>query len=248
LLIAPLAGPRWRSSVHNEEVAETAPNILLVDDDVELTALMAEFFAASGYALKAVYNGPQGLSEALARRYDLVLLDVMMPGFDGFELLRRLRERSDVPVLMLTAKSESGSRIQGLEAGADDYLPKPFEPLELLARARAILRRTLRSSEASSQPIEVGNIRLDPGGRSVRCGGEPVEVTTVEFDVLEILMRAAGRVVSRDQVSQQLYGRDASPFDRSLDVHVSHLRKKLDRATGRIRSVRGVGYQFAIEG
>lgn len=224
---------------------ESSTRLLLIDDDVELVSLMEEFFQAQGYALKGAHDGPRGLQEALTGRYDMVLLDVMMPGFDGFEVLRRLRQQSSVPVVMLTARGEPRSRIQGLDSGADDYLPKPFEPMELLARVRAVLRRGKVGSDDALQPVEVGGVRLDPGGRGVYCEGEPVEVTTIEFDILESLMRGAGRVVSRDQLSMRLYGREASPFDRSIDVHVSHLRKKLERVGDCIRTVRGIGYQFA---
>ncbi len=220
--------------------------ILLVDDDRELAALMQEFFTAHGFSLDTAYNGPEGLKAALAGAYDLILLDVMMPGFDGFELLRRLRAENNVPVLMLTARTESQSRILGLETGADDYLPKPFEPLELVARIRAILRRA-RPAEAPSA-LEINNVRIEPGSRRVYLAGEPVEVTSIEYDILEALMRSAGRVVSRDELMQRLYQREATPFDRSIDVHISHLRRKLEGPGELIRTVRGVGYQFAIEG
>ena len=229
-----------------EAMPDTAPKILLVDDDAELAGLMQEFLSAQAYVLKIAYNGTQGLMEALTGNYDLVLLDVMMPGLDGFEVLKRLREKSQVPVLMLTAQGDARRRIQGLEAGADDYLPKPFEPRELLARIRAILRRAApKPGAAPHQVVESGGVRLDPGSREVVCAGADVEVTSAEFDILAVLLNAAGRVVSRDQLSQELYGRDASPFDRSIDVHVSHLRKKLEAAGDCIRTVRGVGYQFA---
>ena len=228
------------------EVVDTATRILLVDDDRELAALMQEFLASHGFALEAAYNGPDGLRAALGGGYDLALVDVMMPGFDGFELLRRLRAESALPVLMLTARTETRSRILGLETGADDYLPKPFEPLELVARIRAILRRT-RGAEAQT-PLEIGGVRIEPGSRRVYRGGEPVEITSIEYDILETLMRSAGRVVSRDELMQRLYRREATPFDRSIDVHISHLRRKLEGSTELIRTVRGVGYQYAVEG
>jgi two-component system response regulator CpxR len=228
------------------EVVDVATRILLVDDDRELAALMEEFFASQGFTLESAGNGPDGLAAALSGGYDLVLLDVMMPGFDGFELLRRLRATSDVPVLMLTARTESQSRILGLDTGADDYLPKPFEPLELIARIRAILRRA-RAIE-TPQPLEISGVRLEPGSRRAYYHGEPVEITSIEYDILETLMRSAGRVVSRDELMQRLYQREATPFDRSVDVHISHLRRKLDGPDELIRTVRGVGYQFAIEG
>jgi len=219
--------------------------LLLVDDDRELAALMQEFFTTQGFALDAAFNGPEGLRAALAGDYALILLDVMMPGFDGFELLRRLRADSDVPVLMLTARTESQSRILGLETGADDYLPKPFEPLELVARIRAILRRARPAGARSA--LEISGVRIEPGSRRVYRGADPVEVTSIEYDILEALMRSAGRVVSRDELMQRLYQREATPFDRSIDVHISHLRRKLEGPTELIRTVRGVGYQFAAE-
>jgi two-component system response regulator CpxR len=172
------------------------------------------------------------------------VLDVMLPGLDGFEVLRRLRQSTRLPVVMLTARGEDVDRIVGLELGADDYMPKPFNPRELVARIRAVLRRV--QPRAESGRIEVNGVSLDPGTREVICEGNRVELTTIEFDILELLMRAAGRVLSRDQIMESLYNRKASPFDRAMDMHVSHLRKKL-QCGGRdlIKTVRGVGYQFA---
>ena len=216
--------------------------LLLIDDDADLGPLMAEFFNERGLSLDRALNGKAGLDCAAANPYDLIILDVMMPGMDGFEVLRQLREKSKVPVLMLTARTEQASRIRGLEAGADDYLPKPFDPLELLARVRAILRRA--PPAASSKVLEANGVRLDPGARSVTQNGQPVSVTSIEYDILEVLIRAAGSVVSRDDLMNRLYQREATPFDRSIDVHVSHLRKKLNDSESLIRTVRGVGYQF----
>jgi two-component system response regulator CpxR len=220
--------------------------VLLIDDDAELSALMAEFFSANHTELTARFSGPDGLNEALTGAYDLVLLDVMLPGFDGFEVLRRLRAESNVPVLMLTARTESQSRILGLDSGADDYLPKPFDPLELLARVRAILRRTRPPESSVPARLRISGISLDPNSRQVSRGEEPVDLTTIEFDILETLMRSAGRVVSRDELAQRLYQRTATPFERSIDVHISHLRKKLETEVDLIRTIRGVGYQFAL--
>jgi two-component system, OmpR family, response regulator CpxR len=220
--------------------------LLLVDDDFELCSMMREFFAQYDVQLSICHNGEAGLQEALAGKFDLVLLDVMMPGLDGFAVLERLREKSRVPVLMLTARTDAPSRIRGLDAGADDYLPKPFNPLELLARVRAILRRANPPPDALSVPIDLNGIRIDPASRTVTKDGQPVEVTSFEFEVLDTLVRGAGRVVSRDELMQHLYQRDASPLDRSIDVHVSHLRKKLEAGRTLIRSVRGVGYQFCV--
>ena len=221
--------------------------MLLIDDDAELAALMRDFFASHDIEVTSAVTGAEGLEMATRGGFDLILLDVMMPGLDGFDVLKRLRAERDTPVLMLTARTESESRIRGLNQGADDYLAKPFEPMELLARVRAILRRTRGQARDPLSPIEVGPIRLDPSARAVTSNGNAVEVTTIEFDILEALMRAAGHVVSRDELSQHLYNRPASPFDRSIDVHISHLRKKLNAATDLIRTIRGSGYQLALE-
>ena len=217
--------------------------LLLIDDDADLGPLMAEFFTERGLTLDCALNGRVGLDRAAATPYDLIILDVMMPGIDGFEVLRQLREKTKVPVLILTARTEQASRIRGLEGGADDYLPKPFDPLELLARVRAILRRSPPS--ATSKILEASGVRLDPGARSVTQNGQRVTVTSIEYDILEVLIKAAGTVVSRDDLMNRLYQREATPFDRSIDVHVSHLRKKLNDSDSLIRTVRGIGYQFS---
>jgi two-component system response regulator CpxR len=229
--------------------AVAVTSILLVDDDVELCGLMREFFAEHGLHLETVNDARRGLSRALSGSHDLVLLDVMLPGLDGFELLRQVRKRSIVPIIFLTARTARDDRITGLEAGADDYLPKPFEPDELVARIRAVLRRVNRTVNPSreSEVLDVNGVRLAPGTRQVWRHGEPVEVTSIEFDILELIVRSAGRIISRDELTASIYQRPASPFDRSLDVHVSHLRKKLGRLGGLIRTVRGVGYMFAAE-
>ncbi len=217
--------------------------ILLIDDDVELCALLTEFFKREGLTLEVENDGRRGLERALAGGLDLVILDVMLPGMDGFEILRRIREKSRVPVLMLTARGEDVDRIVGLELGADDYLAKPFNPRELSARIRAILRR-IESHPPERGRLEVNGVQLDPASREVSVNGEPVEVTTLEFDILEILMRSAGRVLSRDALMEALYNRKTTPFDRSIDMHISHLRRKLERDRTLIKTVRGVGYQF----
>jgi two-component system, OmpR family, response regulator CpxR len=217
--------------------------ILVIDDDVELSSLLAEFLKREGFAVDFEHDGPRGLARALQGAHDLIVLDVMLPGMDGFEILRRLRAQSRVPVLMLTARGEDVDRIIGLELGADDYLPKPFNPRELTARIRAILRR-IESHANPAGRIEVNGVQLDPGTREVVCDGAPVEVTTFEFDILELLLRAAGRVLSRDALMESLYNRKSTPFDRSIDMHVSHLRRKLERTRPLIKTIRGVGYQF----
>jgi two-component system, OmpR family, response regulator CpxR len=221
-------------------------NILLVDDDVELCALLSEFLKREGFAVECVNDGPSGLERAMQTGVDLVVLDVMLPGLDGFEILRRLRASSRVPVIMLTARGEDVDRIIGLEIGADDYLAKPFNPRELAARIRAILRRyEARPAASPSSRIEVNGIGLDPASREVFSNGKHIELTTFEFDILEMLMRSAGRVLSRDALMENFYNRKATPFDRSIDMHISHLRKKLERGDSIIKTIRGVGYQLA---
>jgi two-component system response regulator CpxR len=221
-------------------------SLLLVDDDIELGEMMGEFFVRRGIALEVVHDGRTGLARALGGGYDLLLLDVMMPGLDGFELLRQLRISSQIPVIMLTARTAAVDRISGLEAGADDYLPKPFGPEELVARIRAVLRRAGRGPVPGQPPevLEVEGVQLIPSARAVRCAGATVNMTTTEYDILEQLVRSAGRIISRDELTALLYQRRATPLDRVLDVHVSHLRKKLGRHGALIQTVRGAGYLF----
>lgn len=223
-------------------------HLLIIDDDRELCDMVAEYLGKEGFKVEAVYNGEQGLKRALSGEHDLVLLDVMLPGLNGFDLLRKLRASSNIRVVLLTARGEDVDRIVGLEIGADDYLPKPFNPRELLARIRAILRRNAATPMGHDSEIVVGDVTLDPGTRSVRRRGTPVELTTVEFGLLEALMRSAGRIVTRDELAKNVLGRELSPFDRSIDMHVSKLRRKLgDLPDGeeRIKTVRSVGYLYA---
>jgi DNA-binding response OmpR family regulator len=226
--------------------------VLVIDDDVELCELLAQYLKAEGFDLEAVGNGEQGVARALSGEHALVVLDVMLPGMQGFEVLRQIRAQSHIPVLMLTARGDDLDRILGLEMGADDYLPKPFNPRELAARIRAILRRAKpQPSELALQlpePILLGDLEIDNGARVVRRGGERLNLTTVEFQLLEVLLRSAGRVVTREVLVREVLGRDFSPFDRSIDVHVSNLRKKLGLhhdGTERIKGVRGFGYLYA---
>jgi two-component system response regulator CpxR len=206
---------------------------------------MTDYFGQHGFDVEAVHDGRTGLARALEGAFDLILLDVMLPVLDGFELLRQLRKRIATPVIMLTARTSQYDRIAGLNSGADDYLPKPFGPEELLARIRAVLRRTGHTDTAPPQIIEAGDLRLNPT-REVWRQNELVEVTSIEFDILEVLARSAGRTVTRDELTAVLYQRRATPYERSLDVHISHLRKKLERdERSLIRTIRGVGYQFA---
>jgi two-component system response regulator CpxR len=219
-------------------------HILLVDDDAELCGLLGEFLRREGFDVDCAHEGHIGLDKAVQPGVDLVVLDVMLPGLDGFEILRRLRQQSKVPVIMLTARGEDVDRIIGLELGADDYLPKPFNPRELTARIRAILRRYEARGVAGSPRIEMNGVALDPGTREVTAAGRRVDLTTFEFDILEMLMRSAGRVLSRDTLMENFYNRKATPFDRSIDMHISHLRKKLEHGDTLIKTIRGVGYQF----
>ncbi len=223
------------------------PSLLLVDDDVELSTLMGEYFREQEMDLVVSHDGVGGLNRALDGSFDLILLDVMLPGMEGFEVLRQLRRRSAVPVIMLTARTEHGDRIEGLNAGADDYLPKPFSPDELLARIQAVLRRAGRGAALKTETLEANGVRMHAGTRLVTCGGSAVDVTSIEFDILELLVRSAGRVVSRDDLTRFLYNRQANPLERALDVHMSHLRKKLEQGGNLIRTVRGVGYMFTSE-
>jgi len=219
----------------------------VIDDDRELAGLLQRVFAREGLRAEFCHDGRQGLERALHGQYDLLVLDVMLPGIDGFELLRRLRQDSDLPTLMLTARGDDVDRIIGLEAGADDYLPKPFHTREMVARIRAILRRTQQARRGRiGRIIEAADVRLDLGARAVTCEGAPIDLTTMEFDLLRTLMESAGRVLSRDALLDRIDGRQAGPFDRSIDVHISHLRRKLGGESPRIRTIRGVGYQFVL--
>lgn len=218
--------------------------ILLVDDDAELCALLSEFLKREGFTVECAHEGHYGLERALAGIADLVVLDVMLPGLDGFEILRRLRQQSKIPVIMLTARGEDVDRIVGLELGADDYLPKPFNPRELAARIRAVLRRYEQKPPVAAGRLEINGVTLDPGTREVLARGKRVDLTTFEFDILEILMRSAGHVLSRDALMENFYNRKATPFDRSIDMHISHLRKKIEHGDALIKTIRGVGYQF----
>jgi two-component system response regulator CpxR len=218
-------------------------SLLLVDDDAELCEMMKEFFLQAGHRLECVCNGREGLAAALRGAYDLMILDVMLPGINGIAVLEQLRTRKDLPVIMLTARVQQHDRILGLNSGADDYLPKPFDPDELMARIRAVLRRTDASRPADA-PVALGSIRMNVATREVWSAGAPVDLTAMEFDLLELLMRSAGRVVSRDEITTVLFEREATPYDRFLDVHISHLRKKLKDGRKLIRTIRGVGYVF----
>lgn len=223
--------------------------ILVIDDDVELCSLVSEYLRPEGFQVEAVHDGKVGLTRALSGDHLLVVLDVMLPGLNGFDVLRRIRDSSRIPVLLLTARGEDVDRIVGLEIGADDYLPKPFNPRELVARIRAILRRSSKAREQEvPEVIRVGDVELDPATRTVLHRGKPVDLTSVEFELLQVLLREAGRVVTREALVDEVLGRKFSPFDRSIDMHVSKVRKKLgdSDAGDHIKTVRGAGYIFAL--
>jgi two-component system response regulator CpxR len=223
--------------------------ILVVDDDEELCDLLVDYLGQEGWSVDAVHDGTRGLVQAAAGRHDLVVLDAMLPGLDGFELLRRLRRSCAVPVLMLTARGDDVDRIVGLELGADDYLGKPFNPRELVARIRAIQRR-LDVLRLEPRTLAVDDIEADMARRSARMKGRELELTSAELALLCVLLRARGSVVSREELSLEVLGRSHSPHDRALDVHVSNLRRKLGAGPSgreRVKAVRGVGYVCAAE-
>lgn len=228
--------------------------ILVVDDDTELCDLLIEYLEPEGFEVEAVHDPESGIRESLSGNHALVVLDVMLPGLSGFEVLRQIRKESSVPVLMLTARGDEVDRIVGLEIGADDYLPKPFNPRELIARIRAIQRRSERQPQAGvetaqRQRVTVGDVELDAGTRTVFLNGQPVELTAVEFSLLKVLLVQAGQVVNRAELVKGVLGRSLSPYDRSIDVHISSLRKKLGHMVDereRIKTVRGIGYLYTL--
>jgi DNA-binding response OmpR family regulator len=219
-------------------------SLLLIDDDRELCGMMQEFFAENGHRLTVAYDGRNGLAQALGGQYDLIILDVMLPQINGFTLLHQIRRHSAVPVIMLTARSHRSDRIEGLDKGADDYLAKPFDPDELLSRIRAVFRRIGSSQHLQDSVTRFGEIRIDVSRREVWKGRRLVELTAMEFDIFDLLARSAGRIVSRDEITEALFERKATHSDRSLDVHISRLRKKLESGHTLIRTIRGVGYVF----
>jgi DNA-binding response OmpR family regulator len=225
--------------------------VLLIDDDIELCSMLEDYLARHGFAVTTEHHGELGLHRALTGEFSIVLLDVMLPGLDGFEVLRRLRTSSQVSVLLLTARGEDIDRIVGLEIGADDYLPKPFNPRELLARIRAILRRssTSRTIQPAIKHLSVAGIELDSGARTAICNGAELDLTNVEFELLGALMEAPGQILTREHLTESVLDRRFNPFDRSLDMHVSRLRRKLDDAASlgdQIKTIRSVGYQLAL--
>ena len=217
--------------------------VLLADDDAELGAMLKEYLERDGFGVTLVHDGDAAAKAALGGTFQIAVLDVMMPRMDGMEALRRIRQASRIPVIMLTARGDDIDRILGLELGADDYVPKPCTPRELSARLRAILRRVHPQPEAAG-PVAVSGLTLWPEKRRVEWRGKPIELTSTQFNVLEVLMRNAGRVVSKKELSEQALGRPLARFDRSLDVHLSSIRQKLGEAAELIRTVRGTGYHL----
>ncbi len=225
--------------------------ILIIDDDEELCELVSEYLGVEGFDVEAVNDGETGLTRALSGEYDMAILDVMLPKMNGFDVLRNLREESQLPVIMLTARGDDMERIVGLEIGADDYLPKPFNPRELAARLRAILRRaTADETEApDDDKLSVDGVEVVASARTATCDGQDLNLTSVEFELLADLLREAGKIVKKEDLSERVLGRSLSPFDRSLDMHISNVRKKLgQRADGseRIKTIRSVGYIYTV--
>lgn len=218
--------------------------ILLIDDDAELSQMLTQFLSKEGFQITTADNGETGLQKALNGGFDLILLDIMLPGIDGLQLLQRLRQQHrNTAVLMLTARGDDDDRVKGLELGADDYLAKPFYPKELLARVKALLRRA-PNTKVVADVLEYSGFRLDPNHNEVTCDGHPLTLTPTEFDIVRCLLQHPNELVSKDQLSVAALGRALAPFDRSLDVHISNVRKKLPAAVDRIQTVRGRGYRL----
>jgi two-component system response regulator CpxR len=234
--------------------AQTRTRVLVIDDDVKLCRLIRDYLEPLGYEVSAAHSGPEGLRLAQTERFAALILDVMLPGMDGFDVLRNLRADTNVPVLMLTGRGEEPDRIVGLELGADDYLPKTFSTRELLARLRAVIRRSLISEtqqEEASSAITVGDLYLDSASRIATLGGETLQFTAIEFDLLCSLAKAAGRVKTRDQLLLEAADRNFEVFDRSIDVHISSIRKKIGddpKAPRFIATIRSVGYMMRKPG
>ena len=229
------------------------PSLLIVDDDMELCSMLGEYLTPEGFDVESVHDGKSGAQKVKEGSYDAMVLDVMLPELNGLEVLKLIRGYSDIPILMLTARGDDVDRIVGLEIGADDYLPKPFNPRELVARLRAILRRSGETAAArkSSQTLEVGVIAINTGTMHAQVAGQDANLTGAEFRVLVTLMRSAGEVVSREALTEQALGRKLSLYDRSIDTHVSNLRKKLAAAgcaESPIRNIRGAGYLLTTRG
>jgi DNA-binding response OmpR family regulator len=233
--------------------SEQEARVLLVDDDRELCQMLTEYLNTENFAVTSVHDGAIALAELRVKDFEIVILDVMLPSVGGFDVLRALGATHGTPILMLTARGDDVDRIVGLELGADDYLSKPFNPRELVARMRAILRRASSSRNAraaGADVVEIGPIVLNTGMHQVRVAGEPVPLTGAEFRVLELLMRSAGQVISRDALTEQALGRKLVPYDRSIDTHISNLRRKLKLEAEKhpeIKNVRGSGYTLTLD-
>lgn len=222
--------------------------VLIIDDDQRLSAMLADYLAGAGFEVRAAGDGASGLGDLAAQGADAVILDIMLPDLDGFEICRRIRAVSDVPILMLTAKGDETDRIVGLELGADDYLPKPFSPRELQARLKAVLRRGRRRDESAADILRFGRLEIDRGSRAVRLDGIEQPLTSHQFDLLVALAENAGRVLTRDQLMDLVRGEELAAFDRSIDVHVSRIRSAIEtdpKSPKRLITVRGAGYVFA---
>ena len=234
-----------RNMTPTQHIGITPASVLLVDDDVELNQMLTEYLAAESFNVSAVSRGTVALQRIAEETFDLVILDVMLPAMSGFEILRRMRQRLKVPVIMLTARGEDNDRILGFELGADDYLPKPFNPRELLVRMRAVLRRANANERKSTEEIVIGAVRLDPALLEVTIDGHLLHLTGVEYRVLELLMRSPGQPQSRAFLTERVLRRKFSSYDRSIDTHISNLRRKLaerKRVGIEIRNIRGAGY------
>jgi len=231
--------------------SSASPRVLMIDDDASLCEMLGEYLSSNGLVFDSRPDASSGLLAVQDADYDALLLDVMLPDLDGFEICRRVRRSSTIPIIMLTARGEETDRIVGLEIGADDYLPKPFNPRELLARLRAVLRRARPEDEPGGPaPLRFGELEIDRAARVVRLGGEERTLTAHQFDMLCVLAESAGRVLSRDQIMQQLRGHNLEAFDRSIDTHVSRIRAAIEvnaKKPRRLLTVRGAGYVFARE-
>jgi DNA-binding response OmpR family regulator len=224
--------------------------LLLIDDDIELCDLLMNFLSKEEFTVTAIHDGLEGVTAALEGGYDIIILDVMLPSMNGFEVLRKIQATINTPVLMLTAKGEEVDRIIGLEIGADDYLAKPYSPRELVARLRAILRRSQKYQEPNDKHYQYANIVLNTDTHELYVSEELVPLTQTEYLVLETLLNAAGKVVTKEELSEQALGRKLELYDRSLDMHISHLRSKIgsmEDGNPRIKTVRGVGYLFVVD-
>ena len=246
----------WTDTSENRDLVVANPydvalmhRILVIDDDKDLTEMLGEYLGQEGFEVEIARTGEEGLGRATGEQFDLLILDVMLPEINGFEVLRRVRLQSQTPVIMLTARGQEVDRIVGLEVGADDYLSKPFSARELLARMNAVMRRTQLPPPRVGDALTVGDVTLDASARTVRRNGKLIDVTSLEFEVLKILLHRAGKIVPREELFEKVLQRKYSVFDRSIDNHVSGLRKKLGPRIGeveRIKAVRNAGYVYAL--